>query len=476
MKLTVYDRIYRYYRAADVFVGASRSQLEAMAAELPCVMAHNQGYLGIFTEDKLSVCVDTNFCFRGCEAVSDGQILRDTAALMGMTETERAELGAFGRKVVKEIYSVKRTADDVLAVYESLKKNVVISGYYGSKNHGDDVLLKSIVGGLRTKDASIDITVLSAKPKETAKIYEVNSVHKYNIPKIQRLLKGTRLLISGGGTLIQDGTSSRSLRYYLYIINAAKRRGARVMVFASGIGPVNRAANRGRAKQTLDKVDLITLRDNDSLTELTKLGVTAKAVVTVDAALGLSVVPKPYDGALPEKYCVVAVRKWKSLKEDFERELARFLDLCYDKLGIEPVFVIMQESYDAEISKRVCARLKRGRILNGDGSLEQLVGVIEGAEFAVAMRLHTLIYAAMAAVPVIGLVYDPKVSGMMDMFGQKYYMGVNSLAAEGLYAFAEDIAERRDEIKAELGERTKKMIGEAERNIEYAHGLLKGDG
>ena len=103
---------------AKLFVGVSRAALEAMASEKPTIIAGNEGYVGLFDEDKLSVCLETNFCLRGCEASTTDLLAQDIGAFFGLWEEDQEKLGKYGREVVLNHYSVKRMADDAEKVYK----------------------------------------------------------------------------------------------------------------------------------------------------------------------------------------------------------------------------------------------------------------------------------------------------------------------------------------------------------------------
>lgn len=66
----------------------------------------------------------------------------------------------------------------------------------------------------------------------------------------------------GGGSLLQDTTSTRSLFYYLSVIRCAELLGKPVMLYANGIGPVHKPANRRRVKRVVERAALVTLRDH----------------------------------------------------------------------------------------------------------------------------------------------------------------------------------------------------------------------
>lgn len=130
-----------------LFVGVSRAALEAMAADKPVIIAGNEGYIGLFDESKLAVGIDTNFCCRGCEMSGSELIKRDVLKFFNLDENKQKELGEYGRELIKKEYSVTRMADDSIKVYDwALQKNkeILISGYYGFKNSGDDALLQRL--------------------------------------------------------------------------------------------------------------------------------------------------------------------------------------------------------------------------------------------------------------------------------------------------------------------------------------------
>ena len=95
---------------------------------------------------------------------------------------------------------------------------IVISGYYGFANAGDEAMLAAIVKALRSTEKSVRLTVISGNPQFTAAKYSVASIHRFNPLEIFSSLRGCDLLLSGGGSLLQDVTSKRSLLYYLSIL------------------------------------------------------------------------------------------------------------------------------------------------------------------------------------------------------------------------------------------------------------------
>ncbi|MBQ8801400.1 MAG: glycosyltransferase, partial [Clostridium sp.] len=259
--------INKIVAAGEVFVGVSRAALEAMAAAKPVIVAGNEGYHGLFTADKLEEAQAGNFCCRGLPLSDSKVLLADVAAALKLSAEEKKQVGAYGRQVIFDHYSVRRMAGDCLAMYEQVrhrKYNVVMSGYYGFSNTGDDAILESICRGVRAVSDEVELTVLSKDPELTRKQYGLKAVPRFNFVKVISALKKGDVLLSGGGSLLQDTTSTRSLVYYRSVMRLAKWMGKPVMLFANGIGPVRKAGNRSRVCKAVEEASIVTLRDHSS--------------------------------------------------------------------------------------------------------------------------------------------------------------------------------------------------------------------
>lgn len=464
-----------------LFIGVSRAALEAMAAQKPVIIAGNEGYIGLFDETKLDVGIDTNFCCRGCEMSSAELIKRDVLKFFALDEEKQRMLGEYGRELIKKEYSVARMADDSIKVYDwALAKNkeILISGYYGFKNSGDDALLQAIIKDLKTYKESPNIVVLSANPAETMKYYRVKSISRLNIFKITRLMKRADMLISGGGTLIQDRTSTKSLLYYLAIIALAKRCNTKVMLYSNGIGPLEKKSNIKKTKKILEKVELITLRDKCSYDTLRELGINNEnVIVTADPALDLDSPDEKLGRAIlrsegvPEnkKLLCVSVRRWQNLGSEFEATMAKICDYAYEKYGYYTVFLPMQTSRDMAIMQNIRRKMRKdATIIRKRYSVGGMLSVTKCFDMCIGMRLHTLIYSAVNSLPLIGLVYDPKISSFMEYTHQRHYVDVTNVTYEALKEMLDECMENYDEIKADLKQNYEKLKDKARLNGKYA--------
>ena len=364
-------------------------------------------------------------------------------------------------------------------------KRIVICGYHGFANSGDEALLKAMIDIMKRKQSDLSITVLSMHPESTKKLYNVDSVYRYNLFKIYRLFKKSDLFIFGGGSLLQDITSKRSLYYYLTILKIALKTGIKVMLYGNGIGPLLDKKSRKSTAKCLNKVDLITLRDDLSDKLLAEIGVTTPPIhITADPAFTLRFDDLPKNDSLlreaemeiGKKYAVIAVREWNNSVDNFEDIIANFCDNLSEKYDISPLFVPMQYKEDEQIALRVISKMSsKGYIIRRSLEIDEVFSLIAFSTLALGMRLHMLIYATTLDVPVIALSYDSKVTAFMQSLNQPLCIDVDSLSAEDLISASDklinELSKRKDDIKESLLFLRKK----AEENADYAINLLNSD-
>lgn len=358
----------------------------------------------------------------------------------------------------------------------------VISGYYGFNNSGDDALLSSIINNIKETDPAADITVLSKTPSETRRVYRVKAINRYNIFALLAKILRCDVLISGGGTLIQDATSTKSLMYYLAVIRIAKFFGRKVMLYANGIGPLNSFKNIEITSEILNKVELVTLRDENSVSALAQIGVTEPEIhLTADPAFLLEANDKgaeildSYGIPHGQPLMCVSVRKWKNNPEKFVAEMAEFCDRAAEKYGLFTVFMPMQKKNDFDIANEIKNSMKnRSVVIGSDYPAESLLSVMDRMTVCIGMRLHTLIYSASRNVPTIGIVYDPKVSGFMEYMGADRYVELEKADADTLCAMLEEVCMNYDSIKRSMSVNMASMRAKAKENTELLQKLLNG--
>lgn len=361
-------------------------------------------------------------------------------------------------------------------------KKILISGYYGFRNSGDDAILKAIINEFNKVDEKVTLTALSNDPKSTEEIYGIRAVNRFNIAQIYRELKENDLLISGGGSLIQDVTSTKSIFYYLSLLTMAERMKKPVMVYANGIGPVNKKFNKLIAKKVLNKVDIITLRDYNSLKTLEDLHVKNQNVhVTADPVYALKEVSNEKIDKILEnegvnadsKMVGLCVRKWKNDEENI-LEFAKIIDAITEKYGVKVLLIPMHYPQDYEYSKKILEHVtKECSILDKEYAVEEIMGIIKRLELIIAMRLHSLIYAATQTTPMFAVVYDPKVDGFMNNIGLEYKINIEELKCDKLLKMFDDEWNNRHEIREKLETHKKEYKERSYMNTKLAMSLLK---
>ena len=471
-------------QAADIFVGISRAALEAMSMETPVVLAGGYGYIGRFCEEVFDKAYNTNFTCRGFPEATPALLADDITALLKEPPECLRKLGELGRETVMRYYSVGRMVDDAMSLYARVSygapaPSVLLFGYYGSGNNGDDAILKSIIDDLYLHIGDINITVLSRRPKQTALLHGVESIYLFDFLKIKRALLNITLCISGGGTLLQDITSTRSLIYYLAILRWAKESGARCMLYANGLGPVIQEKNRRRITKALLDVDCITLRDEASMRLLFELLPEAKAILAADVAFALkkpALVSSKENTEKPggrDRYFVAALRRWKFLPRDFTDTAARFCDYMNDKYGLQTVFLSMQPSFDTKIAKQIIAKMKtKASFCPKETSTDEILAVTAAAEFVFSMRLHAIIYAAKAYVPSVAVAYDPKVIALMEITAQNTYHAAADISFDILKKHGDYVMENSADISAKIADACALQEILAARSIECAKEIL----
>ena len=422
----------------------------------------------------------------------DWQALGGYLAALGNDDDLRHRLGEKLYEKASTHFSIQKTVATQLQIYESIlrrhrrpaaaRDGVVICGAYGRGNAGDDAILEAILQEMRSIDQDMPITVLSKDPKSTRLTYRVQAVHRSNLLAWHTAMSSSRLYINGGGSLIQDVTSRRSLWFYLANIRAAKHAGSRVQMYGCGIGPVIRENHRKLTARVINQsVDAITLREPDSLEELRSMGVTRPEILlTADPALTLPRAPEDKTDSLllragipPRgKYLCFALRRWKGFEEKapFFRAAAEY---AYRTYGLTPIFLAAEKHQDPGAGQLAARGLSIPHyFLNDPGGAGTIIGALSRMQAVVAMRLHALIFAAGQGIPLAGVVYDPKVSAFLRYIGQEQFVDLADLTEENLRSMIDQCMVQAGHPEAQAAA-VRRLQDMEHKNVEVARRLLE---
>lgn len=363
---------------------------------------------------------------------------------------------------------------------------IVISGYYGFNNIGDESILKAVIDNLRERLEQIEITVLSKNPQATAEKYGVCARDRKSFFQVLWAVARSDLLISGGGSLLQDVTSKRSILYYLAVMWIALFFRKKILIYSQGIGPVNSKFNRRLMVKTLRRVDYIVVRDEGSREFLLEEGLSdSRIFVTADPVIrirrpGLETGRKILQEAgFPEREEGPAIGiAIKGRKNDlaFQQELCQGIRLLQERYGARIVLIPFHFSEDMAITEAVTEQLEnRVTCLRQKYLTEEMLSIIGNMDVLIGVRLHSLIHAAIMDVPMIGISYDPKVNSFMKSMGLKALCSVYDFEGEYLAEEYERIEKNREKILEKIRRNRSMLISRLNLNEELIKKLLEGE-
>ncbi len=483
------DRPYDFFQVIDINV------LTSISEGFPYVVLEGARFSKVFVSTRvggLGDLIDSGVNGYLVEP-KDWKSLGKHLTELSLDKEKREKMGSVLKVKAEAEFSLRKMCETQLKIYETILRNesrnrkdnkkydIAILGYYGYKNSGDEAILRSTLDSLRSLDPELSFLVFSRNPRETKRIYLVDSVNRFNLIKVFRKLKTSRLFLAGGGSLIQDNTSTRSIWYYLTVLKMAKRLGTKTMLFANGIGPIKRTFNRHFAGSTLNDLQAISLRDSESFNELKAMGIKNPNIyVTSDPAILLEPACKAdveklmkAEGIPLDKPLIgFSIRKWAD--SGYLNQIAEIADYCAGNLGAHPVFIPMQYPGDYEISQAIINRMEHpSSIISNIYAPELLLGLTGRTELMVGMRLHSVIYAASQCVPLLGLVYEQKVGAFLNEIGQPSVGRMDKLDSDDICKQLDDIWHNRTKIREDLCQSKKRLKTMAQANVMIAYQMLK---
>jgi polysaccharide pyruvyl transferase CsaB len=351
-------------------------------------------------------------------------------------------------------------------------KSVVISGYYGFDNLGDEAILEQLCRELREIDPGIKICVLSQNPQSTSRKYDVESISRWSVTAIYNALGTCDLFISGGGGLFQDSSSIKSVVYYAFLFFLARLKRVSIFVYAQGIGPLKSDLSRFLTQASMSLAACISVRDKKSQLILKRWNL--DSYLTADPVWSLSMNSDTSDtnnGANRNIKIGLSLRQCDVLDDSWLETISSQL-----KKSLPPkctlVPLVLQESLDKPVLDSVTKRLDNIEIeqinLRPDDLPSLWLRAISQLDMMVAMRLHAAIMALKSGVPTLAMAYDPKVSNVAKDFAQPY---IEMKSPESKKLFESKLLELLENTK-ELEQKAKKTASDKEKDARQNKELL----
>lgn len=357
-------------------------------------------------------------------------------------------------------------------------KNILICGYYGFKNLGDETLLLSIHDLIKEISPSSNVEALTYHMDYTSNFLGIKSFSRGSIGSMLKKIKSVDCIVFGGGSLLQDSTSSRSLMYYLGIMYFAKMNRKKVIILGNGFGPVNKKLNLQLVKFILNRVDAITIRDEKEFNYLRNIGIGEHMHLAADLAFNISKKANIDSKLSSDKLLAdigpksdkpivgISLRPWKNVSSEFEESIIRIANKAYSD-GYEILFLPMQQNLDVAVSNSIREKLEFDTfIVDRDIQPYEMLNLVGRCHHIVSMRLHTLIFASILNIPMVGIDYNPKIDTHLSSMGQPCLGKIETLSAKISYDIYVDFLNNIEDYKSVLPKNLEKLSARSILNSE----------
>lgn len=408
-----------YLCASDIFIGASRAAAEAMSAGVCVILAGNEGYGGIINGQNAREHIRTNLTCRDSRidfsaVLSDIERLRDA--------DERSRLSEFCRGFALSHFSSVQMAKETEQVYLSLvpreaKGEILLVGHYGADNVGDDAALVRIADAL---GCDYRLHIVCKSKKKLGRICPHRGICRTDVLSIVRTAKKARAVIFGGGNLMQDITSRRSLFYYAALARVCRRYCGKLAVFSNGIGPLLHRRSEKYAEMLLAAANYISMRESDSARYARSLTAREDIRLGADIALigrsngeGAQRLIEKY-GLTEGGYFVVCPRVGQH-RRDTEALVGFISEKKREKLTA--LVIPMQRDADARVCKSIVDRADGAVLARERLDADDIAELLSHARFALGARLHMSILALRTDTAFVGYDTDGRIGSFVSYAG-----------------------------------------------------------
>lgn len=375
-----------------------------------------------------------------------------------------------------------------------MKPNMVIHCASGINNSGDEAILSVLIDRYV---GHFNISVISLNKENTLRYHSHIHCYSNGDKQCKKVIKNCDIFILGGGGLLQDETTIFNIFRWTKYLKLANDFNKFTMLYANSIGPLNYRFSQKVVKSLLDRVNLITLRDNTSKELLNKIGISKNVYVTNDPVFSYKLIKDKEISSFkdirklyrfPEKYICVSIRHWfdtiplipvsictklnlRTHKNQqhylqYVSNIAQIVDYCNQTLKLPIVFTSFLVDRDNKVADDIIkACHSSGNLILNDQNLscEDMLNIISHSEFTIGMRLHSIIYAVCTETPIVALSYTEKVRAMIQKLGlENVCLDVNKFSFEQFKQLIYD--NKLDSIKKSLKEIHEVAVKEEKNN------------
>ena len=371
------------------------------------------------------------------------------------------------------------------------RRYVIIHGFYGMGNVGDEAILAATLAAIRQAGAEPLVFAWNAeRVRADFGVASLNPMHPVATVAVWAALLQARAFLLGGGGLIKDfGGSPRSLERWMKMLEAASKLGVKTMTWSVGVEPLRYPESERRVRKVLERIDAVTVRDAGSAARLRQAGLVREVLVTADPVPFLARPWRDQRRASGGLRIAVCLRHWHASRpaidnpEVFQQcldALAATLDHLHDRHEASLTFIPFRTAKgddDREVAKAVQQRLRSPAtiVTTPAPGVNETLGRLAEADLVIAMRLHAIIMATSIGVPSLALAYMPKVRDYMAEIGQECFCsGMQEVTALLLTTQAEAIIADRHRLSDNLLQQTGRLAEAFTRNGRILDTLLGG--
>ena len=313
--------------------------------------------------------------------------------------------------------------------------NIVLVGYFGFKNLGDEAICSIMVKDIKEKfDDEVFITAISGDCQYTMDKYGIACVSRKDYRGIVKCIKESDIVVLAGGSLFQDATSLKSIVYYYLVTLLARMYNKKYYLMFQGVGPLKRKISRVLTKNAYKKSDMAVLRDKESFELIKKYK--KNAILASDLVFLYEREEEGFYTQIREALSInqgqkVIVFALKNGLANFEKSIKNILKRIEENTDCKIVFVPFHQGQDSEIIKVVLSDIDAESFETTN--ISHLLEFLSNASLLVSVRYHGIVFALLSKCPVIPLSYDPKVSSLMQELNINGCLNINNLDEETLY-------------------------------------------
>jgi polysaccharide pyruvyl transferase WcaK-like protein len=170
----------------------------------------------------------------------------------------------------------------------------------------------------------------------------------------------------------------------------------------------------------------------------------------------------------------IALRHWQG-EERYVKEFALAVERLRAVYDAQIVFIPLQFPADTQVAEKVIDAMKDSEnvfVLEKGFSTEEYLAIVSNLNLLIGMRLHALVFAALANIPFMAISYDPKIDRFVKSMEGKVTAAIDKVTARDIVNEAKVLWCQRPKRQIE---KINKLREEAALNIIRAVKLLAKD-